>query len=112
MDGMKPQTFKLGPASVRISYSQAVPPPMRGKVRELSSFVTDAAHRGHGFARALMDQLMHDADELGLMLLVVVEPFDESPMDQQNLAQWYERMGFAVIQADPLVMARQPVVVH
>ena len=109
---MKPQTIRLGPASVRLTYSQAVPTPLRGKVRELSSLVVDAAHRGHGYARALLDQVMLEADAQGLTLLVIVEPFDESPMDQEHLAKWYLRMGFDVIQADPVVMARNPVVMH
>lgn len=59
-----------------------------------------------------MLKLMQDADDQGLVLLVVVEPFDDSPMDQAALREWYERMGFVVIQADPLVMGRQPETMH
>lgn len=109
---MKAQTIRLGPASVRVSYSQAVPAPLRGKVRELSSLSVDATARGQGFARALLDKVILDADQQGLALLVIVEPFDDSPIDAAKLADWYSRMGFERVQHEPLVMVRTPVVMH
>ena len=103
---------KHGPATAKVTHSQMVPAHMRGRAREVSSLVVDAAYRGHGYARALMTTLIEEADADGLVLLVVVAPFDDSPMDQSALQAWYERLGFVAIQADPLVMARQPEVMH
>ncbi len=41
-----------------------------------------------------------------MALLVVVEPFDDEPMTKEQLAYWYERLGFNVLQPEPLVMVR------
>jgi len=103
---MRPGKRTLGDASLKIGYSMAVPPHMRGKVRELSSLAVDQAARGKGAASALMAQTIKEADLNHMALLVVVEPFDDAPMDKLSLTRWYERQGFKPIQADPLVMVR------
>jgi ribosomal protein S18 acetylase RimI-like enzyme len=103
---MKPGKIKHDHASVRVSYSQAIPVHMRGQVRELSGLVVDSAQRGHGHAKALMQQVMTEADQAGVFLLVIVEPFDDAPMETDALSAWYERMGFVEIQHQPKVMVR------
>lgn len=95
-------------AQARVTYSQAVPPHLRGRVREVSSLMVDQAARGHGHATQLMRDLMREADDADLALLVVVEPFDDSPIDAVALKGWYSRMGFVEIQAEPCVMVRMP----
>lgn len=105
---MKPGTVQLGAASLRLSYSQLAPSHLRGKLREVSSLLVDQASRGKGCATALMREVMAQADQNGVALLVHVEPFDESPMDEARLRDWYERLGFSEIQVMPCVMVRQP----
>jgi len=95
-------------ASLRVTYSQAVPPHLRGKVREVSSLMVDQAVRGHGHATRMMRDVMSEADAEDLALLVVVEPFDDSPVDAVALRGWYSRMGFVEIQSEPCVMVRMP----
>lgn len=95
-------------ARAKVSYSQAVPVHLRGHVREISGLVCDSASRGHGHAKALMADLMRQADEARLTLLVVVTPFDDGPMDEHKLTLWYSRMGFRILQHKPTVMARSP----
>ena len=103
---MKPGKIRHEHASVRVSYSQAIPSHMRGQVRELSGLVVDSAQRGHGYARKLMQQVMTEADQSGVALMVIVEPFDDAPMETEALSEWYERMGFVEIQHQPKVMVR------
>ena len=104
---MKTGTYTEGSASARISYSQLVAPSLRGRLREVSSLVCDAAHRGHGHATALLQKLCRLADADGITLMVVVDPFDDEPINADSLRQWYERHGFIEIQVMPCVMARQ-----
>ena len=107
MDGMNGLHRHEG-ARAKVSYSQAVPVHLRGHVREVSGLVCDEASRGKGHATALMRELMQQADDLGLTLLVVVAPFSDGPMGEQQLTDWYSRMGFRILQHKPAVMARPP----
>jgi len=105
---MKPATYTEGPASARVALCELVAPELRPKLREVSALVCDEAARGKGHAKALMGRLTAMADDHGMTLLVVVEPFADSPMDTKTLADWYVRLGFKQIQQTPPVMARQP----
>ena len=105
---MKPGTIQLGPASLRLSYSGLAPPHLRGKLREVSSLVVDAAARGKGFATALMREVIEQADAQRVALLVNVEPFDDGPLDAESLRFWYARLGFVEIQPMPCIMVRAP----
>lgn len=111
MDGMN-GTRTNGPASLKVSYSQMVPPNQRGLVREVSAILCDQASRGKGHATSLMAGVMADADAGRITLLVVVEPFADEPLDTPALRAWYERLGFVEIQAKPCVMARMPKVIQ
>ena len=106
MDGMRTGTYTEGLATAKVTISAAVPDHLR--VLEVSSLVCDAAARGKGHATALMRRLMAIADDHGQALLVVVEPFSDSPMDDADLADWYARLGFTEIQHEPCIMARAP----
>jgi GNAT superfamily N-acetyltransferase len=103
---MKPGTRTEGAASLKVSYSQAVPVHLRGKVRELSGVLVDSASRGHGAASALLATVITEADLNRMALLVVVEPFGDTPLNETALAAWYERHGFKTIQDTPPVMVR------
>ena len=106
---MKPGAIGMNGSSCRVSFSQAVPVHLRGKVREISSLVTDQASRGHGSASELMREVIQQADQDGMALLVVVVPFDGEPLDSSALQQWYSRLGFIEIQPEPCVMVRMPI---
>ena len=103
---MKPGTRKEGPASLKVSYSQAVPAHLRGKVRELSAVSVDEASRGKGAASALLAKVITEADLNHMALLVVVEPFGDAPLNEFALRSWYARNGFQTIQDKPPVMVR------
>ena len=105
---MKPGTVQLGAASCRLAYSQLVPGNLRGKLREIASLVVDQASRGRGAATALLDSIIEQADQTGVALLVVVEPFDDEPLDAAKLRDWYAKFHFVEIQAMPCVMVRTP----
>lgn len=101
---MKPGTYTHGAASVHLGYTQVVPVPMRGRVRELTSLAVAREARGQGAASALMQDVCAQADAAGLALMVMVEPFDGASMDELQLASWYSRLGFKTIQAAPVVI--------
>ena len=105
---MKPGTIQLGPASLRLGYSGLIPGHLRGKLREISSLIVDQAARGKGAASALMASVIEQADQSGVVLMVVVEPFEDGPLDESDLRDWYSRLGFIEVQVMPCVMARPP----
>ncbi len=47
-----------------------------------------------------------EADEAGMLLLLRPLPYDSNGPDREQLADWYSRFGFDVLQRDPLLMAR------
>lgn len=49
--------------------------------------------RGLGHARRLMAKLLQDADEEGVALVLAVEAYDGGLTNEQ-LIDWYQRMGF------------------
>lgn len=85
-----------------------VPPSQRGLVREVSAVLCDQAQRGKGHATSLLACVIREADDSRTTLLVVVKPFDDQQLTQEQLAEWYQRLGFVEIQARPCVMARSP----
>lgn len=105
---MKTGTVSLGPASVHIGYSGVIPGHLRGHLRELSSLVVDQAARGHGAAAELMRDVIAQADESHIALMVIVEPFDGCALSDAALCAWYARLGFVEIQNVPkVIMVRQ-----
>ena len=107
-DDMKTGARTNGPASLKVSFSQMVPVTQRGLVREVSAVLCAAEHRHDGHASALLKEVTREADASRTTLLVVVKPFDDQELSQEQLAAWYQRLGFVEIQARPCVMARSP----
>lgn len=105
---MRTGDYTEGPARCRVGLCELVAPELSPKLREVSGLVCDAASRGKRHATALMRRLISIADDHGMTLLVVVEPFENATMDKSMLRDWYARLGFRVVQADPCVMARPP----
>lgn len=101
---MKTGPRKSGPASLLVRYCMAVDPANRGKVRELVNVRTEAGQRGKGHASVLLKTVIDEARASGIALLVTVKPYGKSKMDMNALKDWYTRMGFEPIQAEPCVM--------
>ena len=106
MDGhMKPGTVTLGNASLYIGYTQIVPPNKRGLAREITNFHVDEKHRGKGEGTELLNDVCSQADNEGLLLLMIA--------DTPRLESYYKRFDFVTIQADNVIlMARQPKIIR
>jgi len=91
-----------GGASARIAVPVALPHHLRAQMRELVSL--RSKNRGLGDAENLLATICGEADRTKTGLLLTVEP--EADIDKGRLARWYQRHGFAPIQAAPLLMAR------
>lgn len=92
-------------ASCRIAIAEGLPVAMQDATRELLD--VEAADQGNGHASALMHQVTAEADRAWVTLILVARPFQDG-MTQQQLERFYGRFGFAVIQADPVIMMRSP----
>lgn len=75
-------------------------------VLEVVRVWTDPEARKQGFATELIKDICNDADIEGRVLMLNPKPFGRVGLE--NLAPWYERFGFAVIQRNPVLMARMP----
>lgn len=93
MDGMKSH-YENNFARCDVLPNDALP----AGVLVVSSVETDEAHQRKGHATRLMQRVCRDAD-LGGVVLVLLPAVDS----------FYERFGFKIIQADPVMMARSPI---
>jgi len=64
-----------------------------------------AIHRGKGFGRKLLQELIKEADEEGHALTLLVAPYDG--LDRKQLEAWYQRNGFKGNAAT--LMIREPI---
>jgi hypothetical protein len=99
--GMRPGRRELGPASVMVAISQAVPPHMRPGTREVSQLLVPAEHRRKHLATALMNLICQEADANSITLLMIAQPFDEGGPDEDQLIDWYTLFGFKTLQDTP-----------
>lgn len=106
---MTPGPRQLAYASCEVAICQAVPPHMRSGVREIIKLTVDKDHRGEGHAKALLADLAQEADQRRIVLMLIVQPFDEDGYaDIPALERLYASVGFKTIQTEPVVMmARQ-----
>lgn len=102
---MKTGERKHESASVKVNYSQAVAPHLRGLLRELTHL--HSGEQGKGHARELMRSLFEEADAEKVSLMVIVQPYEDG-LTKEQLEQWYSRMGFFELQDEPLIMTRLP----
>ena len=101
MDGMRLGKRQLGAASLMLSSSLAIPARLKGVV-EVSSVMTDEAHRKKGIASRLMDEVCEDADKYGAVLMLACDAGGW-------LEKWYRTHGFVTLQTAPaFLMARPP----
>jgi GNAT superfamily N-acetyltransferase len=105
MDGMRGNR-NHGGAALKLSYCTAVPPNMRGGIREITNIYTLESKRGQGDASRLLKEVCDEADKERMVLVIMPEPFDKG-LNELELIQWYARHGFIAIQNNPTLMARQ-----
>ena len=95
-----------GDSTLRLTMSKAVPKEIQPGIREITSLYTSESSRGKGKASELLRKVCKEADNVGIVLLIVPKPFDDG-LDQDALEQFYSRHGFTKIQDEPIMMARQ-----
>ncbi len=106
---MKTGTRTHGPASLKLSYSMAMPANLRGGLLEVSHVLTPESDRGQGHASRLIEQVCAEADAAGKLLLVRPLPFDVPELTQDQLTDWYLGFGFLVLQENPVrLLVRRP----
>lgn len=93
-------------ASCRIAIAEGLPQEMRDQTREVLDVRSENPGKGH--ARALMHEIIAEADRAWITLIVQVRPFHDG-MTQEQLEAFYTRNGFDNIQTEPVVlMVRSP----
>lgn len=100
----------VGPARCRVRQTNGVPAHLRPRVRELASLEVPRAEQGKGYATTLVHKVCREADAAGLVLVLWPQPWgDHLALSRDELEAWYGReFGFVRIQAEPVLMARQP----
>jgi GNAT superfamily N-acetyltransferase len=94
-------------SSAEVAANANLPASLAG-VLEVVRVWTDPQARRQGYATELVKSIVQDADIEGVVLILTPRTFGRSA-GLEDLAKWYERFGFAVIQKKPIVlMARMP----
>jgi predicted N-acetyltransferase YhbS len=89
-----------GEARCRLRVPEGLPEHMRDGVRELTALEVPAELRGRGMGAALVGKVAREADrKRKVLFLQASEP---------ALVPFYERFGFGVIQAEPILMSLAP----
>lgn len=92
---------KYESATCELRYTMALSVELRQVVREVFNVQTDKGMRGKGHGTKLMQAITKEADKAGKILILL--PASEV------LQKWYMRVGFEVIQTEPVVlMMRKP----
>ena len=92
-------------ASLRVAIAEGLPSEMWNVTREILDVHSTNPRKGH--ATALLHEVCVEADNWWMTLIVQVRPFDDG-MTLEQLARWYSRFGFNVVQESPCLMARSP----
>ena len=107
---MKTCDHRVGAATCRVRRCNAMLTSMHATVREVASLHVPHSEQGKGYATTLMHKICRDADAAAIVLVLWPQPYgDDIALSREQLQAWYERaFGFAVVQAEPLLMARLP----
>lgn len=97
---------QYGGATLEVGVATALPLHMRKGIAMISKVFTDPACRRQGHAQKLLTIVAAEADLHRKLLLLKVGDGDADAATKQNLLSWYEKNGFAAIQAEPLLMVR------
>lgn len=93
-------------ASLKLSYSMAMPEHIRGRIREITCMYSVLDQRGMGHASRLLDEVGREADLSNYILMLMPKPYGDKAMNESDLIAWYARHGFRLIQNNPFMMAR------
>jgi N-acetylglutamate synthase-like GNAT family acetyltransferase len=101
---------KVGPASVKVRQTNAIPLHMRARTREVTALEVPEAEQRKGYATTLMHKVCREADAANIVLILWPNPYgDNIALSRAQLIDWYARQfGFSAIQSDPVLMARLP----
>lgn len=110
MDGvtMKPGTRTHSPATLRLSHNRSVPAHLRGGLLEISHVHTPAEERGRGHASLLLQKVCAEADGARKVLLLLPKAYDDGPLEEEALIDWYSSFGFDLIQTRPAPLMARP----
>lgn len=97
-------TIGVGPATLAVGVTLAVPKNMQNLVWEVSNVYVPPENRGQGWGTKAMRQACDRADSANVGLLIHVHA--ECDKDQERLIDWYEGFGFVTIQSEPHLMFR------
>jgi predicted GNAT family acetyltransferase len=104
---MRYGTRELDGATCKVLKPEALPEHMFKDVREIIKVHVPTELRGQGLATKLLESVCKEADTKKMILVITVDPYDDSPMTKEQLANWYgSTFEFQVIQQEPLMMAR------
>jgi ribosomal protein S18 acetylase RimI-like enzyme len=103
---MSTYSLHIGPASLSMGHTEALPHKMRPLVWEITNVFVPEEHRNKGWGSKLIQHACETADIQKMLLVLHVEEGNE------HLIDWYGKFGFQTIQQEPeILMARsvQPV---
>ena len=81
-------------------------PTQRGDAIYIQKISTDPVYRGDGSASFALELICVTADETGVILCLIVEPFNDEPITSTELVGWYWKFGF---RGDASEMIREPI---
>ena len=103
------KTIRYKEASVTLAVPMGLPEEMREGADEVVDLFVEPAHRNQGMANALMQRICRGADSRCKVLILQPRAYDGGEMSELELAAWYTKMGFEIVQTEPvLLMARAP----
>ena len=106
---MKTGTRSIGPASLRVRRSNALPHDMQASTREIANLEVPAGQQRQGYGTTLMHKVCREADAAGIVLILWPAPYGDAGMNLEQLGTWYaDEFGFSAIQTEPMLMARLP----
>ena len=95
-----------------VSFCDALPAHMKRDIREISHLQTLPEFRHKGHATELMNYICKDADNRKVILVLMVEPFDDEPMTVEQLVAWYGKFGFTPLpNGDKVMLARMHAII-
>lgn len=106
---VKPGTITNGGASLDLSYSGIVPAIDRGRVLEITNLLTSGKVRRQNHATLLMQSVCEQADQAGMLLLLMPQAFGDDGLTSLQLEFWYtDKFGFMPLQQSPTILIRLP----
>lgn len=94
-------------SSLQVCVPEGYDSEVAARAREVIGLYTDPGHRNKGHAKALMEQVIQEAETAGFALLLHCKP-EDGQTDSKRLQSFYASLGFVVFQHSPLLMCRPP----